>query len=42
MFKRGRHNNLFIFVISQDYYQLPKRTMRTNGLFYHIFKLNNF
>ena len=24
MFKRGRHNNLSIFIISQDYYALPK------------------
>ena len=23
--KRGRHNNLSIFIISQDYYELPKR-----------------
>ena len=31
MFKRGRHNNLSIFIISQDYYELPKRTIRANG-----------
>ena len=24
MFKRGRHNNLSTFIISQDYYELPK------------------
>ena len=24
MFKRSRHNNLSIFIISQDYYELPK------------------
>ena len=24
MFKRSRHNNLSIFLISQDYYELPK------------------
>ena len=42
MFKRGRHNNLSIFKISQDYYELPKRTIRANGNIYHIFKPNNF
>ena len=31
MFQRGRHNNLSIFIISQDYYELPKRTIRCNG-----------
>ena len=25
MFKRGRHNNLSIFIISQDYYELSKK-----------------
>ena len=42
MFKRYRHNNLSIFIISQDYYELPKRTIRANGNIYHIFKPNNF
>ena len=42
MFKRSRHNNLSIFIISQDYYELPKRTIRTIGNIYHIFKPNNF
>ena len=42
MFKRGRHNNLSIFIISQDFYELPKRTIRANGNIYHIFKPNNF
>ena len=42
MFKRSRHNNLSIFLISQDYYELPKRTIRANGNIYHIFKANNF
>ena len=31
MFKRSRHNNLSIFIISQDYYDFPKRTIRANG-----------
>ena len=42
MFERGRHNNLSIIKISQDYYELPKRTIRANGKIYHIFKPNNF
>ena len=42
MFKRGRHIFLSFFIISQDYYELPKRTMRANGNIYHIFKPNNF
>ena len=41
MFKRRRHNKLSIFIISQDYYELAKRTIRTNGNIHHIFKLNN-
>ena len=42
MFKRSRHNNLSIFIISQDYYEFPKKTIRANGNMYHIFKPNNF
>ena len=42
MFKRSRHNNLSIFIIGQDYYELTKRTIRTYGNIYHIFKPNNF
>ena len=42
MFKRSRHNNLSIFLTSQDYYELPKKTIRANGNIYHIFKPNNF
>ena len=42
MFKRSRHNNLSIFIISQDYYELPKKTIKANGNIYHIFKPNNF
>ena len=42
IFKRSRHNNLSIFIISQDYYELPKRTIRANGKISHIFKPNNF
>ena len=42
MCKRGRHNNLSIFIISQDYYELPKRTIRCNGNIFHLFKPNNY
>ena len=42
MFKRSRHNNLSIFIISQDYYELSKKTIRCNGNIFHIFKPKNF
>ena len=42
MFKRSRHNNLSLFVISQDYYELSEKTIRCNGNVYHIFTPNNF
>ena len=42
MFNRSRHNNLSFFLYSQDYYEIPKRTIRANGNIYHIFKPNNF
>ena len=42
IFKRSRHKNLSIFIISQDYYELPKKTIRAKGNIYHIFKPNNF
>ena len=41
-FKRSRHNDLTIFLISQDYYELPKKTIRARENVYHIFKPNNF
>ena len=42
MFKRSRHNNLSIFIISREYYELSKKTIRCNGNTFHIFKLNKF
>ena len=42
MFKRSRHNSLSIFIISQDYYELSKKTTRCNDNIFHIFKPNNF
>ena len=41
-FQRSRQNILFIFIISQDYSELLKWTIRANGMIYHIFKPNNF
>ena len=41
-FQRSRHNSSSIFVISQDYYELPKKTIRANGNIYHIIKPSNF
>ena len=31
-----------IFIINQDYYELPKRSIRANGNIYHILKPKNF
>ena len=42
MFKRSRHNNLSIFIISLGYYELSKKTIRCNENIYHIFKPINF
>ena len=39
---KDQDSNLSIFIISQDYYELPKRTIRANGNIYHILKPNNF
>ena len=33
---------LSIFIISQDYYELGKKTIRCNGNIFHIFKTKNF
>ena len=41
-FKRSRHNIIFIFINSQNYYELPKISTRTNVFIYHIFKPNKF
>ena len=36
MFRRSRQNIYSIFIISQDYYELPTKTIRANGKIYHI------
>ena len=40
MFKQSRHNDLLIFIISQEYSELPKLTVRAIGNINHIFKPN--
>ena len=42
LFKRVRQKIISILLISQDYYELPKRTVPANANIYHIFKTNNF
>ena len=42
MFKRSRHINLSVFIISRGYYELPKPNIRATGNIYHIFKPDNF
>ena len=42
MFKRSRHNTLSIFIISQDYYELSKKTIRCKGNIFQLFKPHNF
>ena len=42
MFQTSRHKNFSIIIISQDYYELSKRTIRAHGIIYHIFKPNKF
>ena len=41
MFKISRHIILSIFIFSQEYYELPKSTIRANGTIYHVFKPNS-
>ena len=42
IFKRSRHSRVCIFIINQDYYELPKETIRANVNIYYIFKPNNY
>ena len=42
MFKRCKHNKFSKFIIGQDYYQLPNRTVWANGNVYHILRPNKF
>ena len=42
MFKRSRHNNSSIFIISRDYYEKPKRKIHAYGKIHQIFKPKKF
>ena len=42
LFEQSGQKNLSIFIISQDYYPIPKRNIRVNVNIWHIFKPNNF
>ena len=42
MFILGRHITLSIFIISQDYFELPQRTIRCNGIIFHLFQPDNY
>ena len=42
MFKRFKYNNCSNFNLSQDYFELSKRTIRADGNIYHIFNSHNF
>ena len=42
LFRRSSHNKLSVFVISQPYCEMPKRTIRANSNMYHMFKPNKF
>ena len=38
MFKRSRHYNMSIFIISEKNYEVPKRNILANGDIHHIFQ----
>ena len=42
LLKRSRNNNISVFIISQDYYELPKITIRANSDIFHLFKPINY
>ena len=42
LFKRGRHNNISVFVISHGFYELPKDTIRENSNIFIISLQNNY
>ena len=42
MFIRSRHNSISVFIVSQEYFELPKQNVRANGNKFYIFKPNNF
>ena len=42
MFKRSRQNTSSVFLISQEYYEIPKRTIKAKENIYHNFKPNSY
>ena len=42
LFKRGRHNNLSLFVVTHGFFELPEDTIRENSSIIHHFIANNF
>ena len=42
MFTRSRDINISMFILSQDYYELSKKSIRTNENIYHVFKPNYY
>ena len=42
LFKRSRHLNKPVFVISSNYYELPRKFYRPNGKIDFIFQPNNY
>ena len=38
--KRSGHSSISIFIINQHFFELPKRTYRSDGKMYHIINLN--
>ena len=41
MFKKSRHNNICVFIVSHGYYELPKNTIRANCNIFLLFRPNN-
>ena len=42
MFTWSRHSNVYIFIISQDYDEIPKTAVRAKWNIHHLIKPNNF
>ena len=42
LFKREKHNNLSVFVITHGFYELPKDTIRENSIIIHHFITSNY
>ena len=42
MLDRWKHKNSSIFIFISDYFELPKRTIRANGIIFDIFQTKKF